>query len=1461
MAKRTKGGLQRFADGARVKKGKGMAALGVMSRLGSDADAMMNARRAGNTQFGDIGPSTQGIIKDVGGNWLPSYDSNSPYQQNLDIALKGLKRGQYDTKAARIKQLMEEDAAKGDTARKAQMERSLAEAQRKEAANNWVDSNLRNYITKQMATESDPVRLLAEKEISAFPKIEDEYGDLSLKSGSWESEQRRRQTGFPKRGVAQSDLARHYEVLADEAISPRKAEIYQKEQALPEMQRPRGAQNMPWVNKLDPESHIYQLSQDADFERLGFNHIMDVLREDLAAGRIRPEQLNKMSMEQAVRRTHEYDEALKAKMLEARQKEMGEAKLHREYPEGYKWVQLDRPGQFALESDVMGHSVRGYEPERGHPDWIEASGESGHESYGHGGYEAIKSGKAKVYSLRDPKGMSHVTVEVGEHPQPYPVSGEAFAMLPSATKAQYGQHVREWRQRNPHIEDLTDEHTAQALREAGVEPQPPIISQIKGKQNSAPNDVYQPFVEDFVKGGNWSNVKDLHNTNLISLDPNSVLAKRIAAGGEEVPRYLTQDELTKFGKKYNEGYAAGGNVPKYAGAGSVKKGKGMAAVGLFDRLGADASMLVSARNNTKFEDLAPKTAGVIKEAGGNWLTGNIESGVDPLLQKQMIGNKYHAYGPEYQAAAKARVEELRKEASKPNYNGGAPRVIEAIEQGMASPEAARKAALNKWVEKNVTNYIKNEMGTEGDRVRKLLEDRWNAVETKYKKAEQKAEAMQAKRDAEPDARKHPMMDRQIQQFKAKAKQEYEDERQHIGHIPRLHEDPYRNRRQYDELSEERQRLGYPPRGQANAPTAQNWENLTDSQIETAKAWELNHFANTEKNPWLNQVDPRSSVHQLKSKTGTTGHELGINHIIDRLEQAIEGGTLKPEKLQAITMDQAVRMAADMDLADTRKRREAALKAAQNLKIEKDYPEKGMRWVDLAAKNIFDENKLPEGWSWKEPKNGLERLSNDKENKVILGKTKQEAIDEAHKRTPEFYDQQRKDLRKELEYESDIMGHCVGRSSNYCDKVMGNQGRILSLRDEANEPHVTLEANRRSIGTWDDVTHALGKDRAKKLYEEFLNGPTDNLQTFLRSKQLPTYFEELEQIKGKGNAKPVEKYLTYVQDLMREKDLPMSPTSRDFANTGFDYHAVGPNGIFDEEQIQTLGNNGIKVPRYLTADEMRKHQDDLYRIETGNDPATGLPLKPEEGMKEGGHVGNSHIYHQFARDYDLPHLNEGGQPLEGADRDRAEILRHMHANIADMKAKHFDKGGPSYQEPFGAPDSALTPDQQDTVQAYKDAGRNAYYNDKRHLVTPKGKKEFALQVAANYAGQPADLATAALEGMGNSPTLQIVSGMANRLASKVPALSKPLSVLDPNGQRVVDHPIGASTEALTKRLEPYTSEGLVNKLGHEHKFYSAPLAAMAADMGAGAVMPSAKIAKNGSRIYPIEHLQSLPKPAH
>jgi hypothetical protein len=282
----------------------------------------------------------------------------------------------------------------------------------------------------------------------------------------------------------------------------------------------------PQIAKLDPETKMYS----GYMGDLGFEHVMDVLRQDLAAQRLRPDQLNKLSVEQAVKRTQEYNLDLAKKINADRASARSNLPVYKEYPEGYKWVQLNQPGNFAAESQAMGHSVKGYEPSKKHPEWVEGSGDEGSSSYGLGGWEAIKSGRAKVYSLIDSRGAPHTTIEVasGAHPIGYSFKG-ASKELPETFEYnrnfedQYPRPTEEQKQtilsraqdifkNNSNIERMDAFQMAanEVLGELPAE-----IRQIKGKGNAKPIADYIPYVQDFVKSGKWTDVRDLPNTDLV----------------------------------------------------------------------------------------------------------------------------------------------------------------------------------------------------------------------------------------------------------------------------------------------------------------------------------------------------------------------------------------------------------------------------------------------------------------------------------------------------------------------------------------------------------------------------------------------------------------------------------------------------------------------------------------------------------------------------------------------------------------------------------------------------------------------------------------------------------------------------------------------------------------------------------------------------------------------------------
>lgn len=328
-------------------------------------------------------------VKPKGGNWL-----SKPLDWNVDRLKKdtvfGPTRGDQTELVERM----------GDLG---YSERQIQDTKNIYAINNWIDKKLKPYIRNEFATPEDPVRELADTGVK--------HVNLPQTYGEYRIAEKRQAENMPATGYANTPAGIEWERLSDKSVNPVTVDDVLRNY------NPELTHSDPWLNKLhekDPNSKVNILSSDT-FDRLGFDHIVDVLGDQLARGEISAADLAKISMKDAVQRTHRYDEALaEAKRVKslADQETMTKVK---EYKSGDKWVQLDKPGQFAAESDAMGHSVRGYEPQKDSPDWVKESGTSGSGYYGLGGWDAIKEGRASVFSLRNPKGESQATIEARKH--------------------------------------------------------------------------------------------------------------------------------------------------------------------------------------------------------------------------------------------------------------------------------------------------------------------------------------------------------------------------------------------------------------------------------------------------------------------------------------------------------------------------------------------------------------------------------------------------------------------------------------------------------------------------------------------------------------------------------------------------------------------------------------------------------------------------------------------------------------------------------------------------------------------------------------------------------------------------------------------------------------------------------------------------------------------------------------
>ncbi len=534
------------------------------------------------------GAPSSNVVKNKGGNWLAG---------SLEDSLRGLRR---DPEAEAVRQLM--NARPGLTTQEA---RDFIQAPPlppvDSALNNWIDKTLAKYIKNEMATPEDPVRALAERGM-----LHQDFGD-EARTGRRVLTIDRVDAGFPAQGLASSEQARGWENMSDFIVNN---DVARRFMATTGEDGTTTVSRNPWLAKVPPETIVHSIFDDLEgrsANRLGFNHLIDELRNatNPASGLppellLKYESLPKVTVPQAVERVAKINEWRAAQKAEADMMRANNAAsvVHKEYAtipglntpndKGLRWVELKvrnepeggwdawqvpqrysivRPTPSAetfaiMDKETGKYITTGLKSEKDavthlHDTLDEAALEDAlkyeGETMGHcvGGYcPDVMEGRSRIYSLRDAKGQPHVTVEV------LPGRKLTEADLPDSVRDQ----LADFDGSREEFEVLVQKSLSD--RQIGDR-----IAQIKGKANLAPKEEYLPFVQDFVRSGQWSDVGDLGNAGLVDLQR---FPKRMEAlGGRFVPKSELDNYLESLpGERFTppepfappEGYAAGGLV-------------------------------------------------------------------------------------------------------------------------------------------------------------------------------------------------------------------------------------------------------------------------------------------------------------------------------------------------------------------------------------------------------------------------------------------------------------------------------------------------------------------------------------------------------------------------------------------------------------------------------------------------------------------------------------------------------------------------------------------------------------------------------------------------------------------------------------------------------------------------------------------------------------------------------------
>lgn len=455
---------------------------------------------------------------------------------------------------------------------------------------NWFLRAAPRYIKNEMGTPEDPMRALAERDALHVALTPDEWSDTASSVIS------RRPIGTYL-GIDQ--------LYAPEGADPRAGYDFGASLAV----------NMPWLKKAPVTDELYGVGDTyALQDKMGMGHLLDEMRNamdprsglpsDLA---VRPESLGRMGLAQAAERVGLINQFRAKEMERAALSNINSPAVQtfKEYtennPMGLRWSELKAPDDIP-----EGYSVRQGDdaPREG---WFGVYGPDGQpivwaptedqarrsaakaplqqalkyegDTMGHcvGNYcDDVMEGKSRIFSLRDAKGEPHVTIETrpGRQDRAY---SDAIAQLRGTEYWPAWLENQRTRQDNPgSTQDLID-YMNQFRRSQGLEPidaeKTQDIVQIKGKQNAKPKDDYLPFVQDFVKGGQWGNIGDMENTGLVKLPDGRYITGQQAEEGitaipERVgnavydPTYLhaMDPEVWQAVSQYFEGFAIGGRV-------------------------------------------------------------------------------------------------------------------------------------------------------------------------------------------------------------------------------------------------------------------------------------------------------------------------------------------------------------------------------------------------------------------------------------------------------------------------------------------------------------------------------------------------------------------------------------------------------------------------------------------------------------------------------------------------------------------------------------------------------------------------------------------------------------------------------------------------------------------------------------------------------------------------------------
>ena len=585
-----------------------------------------------------------------------------------------------------------------------------------------------------------------------------------------------------------------------------------------------------------------------------------------------------------------------------------------------------------------------------------------------------------------------------------------------------------------------------------------------------------------------------------------------------------------------------------------------------------------------------------------------------------------------------------------------------------------------WVQNKLGNYIRNEMGTLEDPIRRIA-DEWPAKQEKLLapqlKKRGKLEDLIVKYGVEPVPAGVDNPEAWRAARLRSSQRDLEDINNEIDRIQNynpLHYTPETLPSFYMKpVKDKRVKSGYPEEGIAKSDLAKLWEHYSDEQIQPDTVGSMKNFEGyLDSQPYLKNASDDTKVYTLH------GGNTGFNKIAHGLQKALDPYPVElppelridPEKLSRISVPQAVERTAKINDYLAQQQAIENMKRSRNEAVVdyKQYPGKGLSWVEIKNPNkqvedpldLFDEDEQDLiNWSARKKARGegLDDESDDYRFRV------EELIPEiANKRY------NTKLISDALKYEGDTMNHCVG---GYCDSVLDNTSRIFSLRNSKGEPHVTIETRPVEEDLYyNRLMDSLPTDEQSKLtvdaYDYNAKNPhlgyKESVIGLMKDRYGPPK-EDLMQVYGKNDAPPSEKYLPMVHDFMRTHPEigKVRHVQGGLSNVGaydLDYAPERLNERLTEMNIDpsvfNLDEAKKKYGNWITPEEIKSFVNPERFADGG---LVGTPPTMYDPMKVDDIVASIDAPHNYA---------EGGSVVGDLPFNDPDQLRLYHQAM-----KHFD----------------------------------------------------------------------------------------------------------------------------------------------------------------------------------------------